>query len=128
MKNKLLIFFVLLIPLQGVNYLIWKYKERSINEKMIFGLAGGNLTSIIISMFILGLLYIVIKRHKGAIKIFYALISAAVVSNILDRFFYGGVVDYINLLFIPTFNLADILLVAGIVLLSYQLVFKPKIA
>lgn len=41
------------------------------------------------------------------------IISAAGASNILDRIFYGGVLDYISVGRFPTFNLADIIISVG---------------
>lgn len=35
-------------------------------------------------------------------------------SNIVDRLFYGGVVDYLQVVFPSVINLADVLIVAGI--------------
>ena len=35
------------------------------------------------------------------------------VSNIIDRFLYGGVIDYLDLNFWPVFNLADIMITFG---------------
>jgi signal peptidase II len=37
-------------------------------------------------------------------------------SNLLDRAILGYVVDYVNIFFWPIFNLADCLIVAGVLL------------
>ena len=60
------------------------------------------------------------------------LLSVAVaggISNLIDRLFRGYVVDFINLLIIPSYprcNLADILLVVSWFFLVFILVFKAK--
>ena len=41
-------------------------------------------------------------------------------SNIFDRFIYHGVIDYVNIWGLATFNLADILILLGILLLAYS--------
>lgn len=44
-------------------------------------------------------------------------------SNVFDRFVYGGVIDYVHILGIATINLADILIVGGLILIlrhSYE--------
>lgn len=43
-------------------------------------------------------------------------------SNVFDRFAYGGVIDYVNILGVATINLADILILGGL----FLLIFKPK--
>jgi len=45
------------------------------------------------------------------------LILAGAVANLIDRFAYGCVVDFIDLKFWPVFNLADIFIVSGAVFL-----------
>ncbi len=48
--------------------------------------------------------------------------------NILDRLIHGGVTDYLELLFIrfPVFNLADICLTLGTILLALSLLLPQK--
>lgn len=59
------------------------------------------------------------KKHKN----FYAwgLILIGAVSNILDRFHYGGVIDFIALPYFPIFNLSDVFIFLGVV---YLLIFN----
>ncbi len=47
-------------------------------------------------------------------------------SNLLDRFKFGFVVDYINLKIWPVFNLADMLIVVGIIILIFQKTYPSK--
>lgn len=51
------------------------------------------------------------------------LIYAGAASNLIDRLLYNGVVDYISIWIIPVFNISDMMIVTGIVLL---LVFEIK--
>lgn len=48
--------------------------------------------------------------------------------NLLDRFFFGGVTDYIKLLFIrfPIFNFADMCVSASVVALILLLLFEHQ--
>lgn len=41
-------------------------------------------------------------------------------SNVFDRFVYGGVIDYVHILGIATINLADILIFMGLLILISQ--------
>ena len=54
------------------------------------------------------------------------LIEVGILSNLMDRIFFDGVVDYLNFWFIPTFNLADVLIVGGALLLIKQLYKQIK--
>lgn len=54
-------------------------------------------------------------------------IAAGGLSNQIDRLCRGGVVDYLSLSFLPTkFNLADLMVLAGIIGLMYSLVYEDK--
>ncbi|MFH1063773.1 MAG: signal peptidase II [Candidatus Woesearchaeota archaeon] len=46
-----------------------------------------------------------------------AFILAGTVGNMMDRIFFGRVIDYIDLSFWPTFNLSDVSLTVGVILL-----------
>lgn len=54
------------------------------------------------------------------------LFVAGGVGNTLDRLFFGGVRDFIRLPLLPSFNLADVSISAGAILLCYGLFLKPK--
>ncbi|WP_394830188.1 signal peptidase II [Pendulispora rubella] len=59
------------------------------------------------------------RRHAAASEgLGYALVAAGAVGNIADRFARGFVVDFIHLKHWPVFNVADILIVGGILLLA----------
>ncbi|MDA2922073.1 signal peptidase II [Patescibacteria group bacterium AH-259-L07] len=51
-----------------------------------------------------------------------SLIVAGAVSNILDRILYGAVIDYVNMPFFLSFNVADAMIVAGVIVLAIPLV------
>lgn len=53
----------------------------------------------------------------------FVLIYAGAVSDLIDRFRLGGVVDFINLKIWPSFNLADLLIVVGSVWIFFKLFF-----
>lgn len=46
-----------------------------------------------------------------------ALVLAGAFSNMLDRLYFGCVIDFIKLPFWPVFNLADIFIVLGVIML-----------
>lgn len=54
---------------------------------------------------------------------FLPLIIGGAISNFIDRLFYGWVTDFINIPFFSVFNLADVAITAGVVLLIYDFLF-----
>jgi len=62
--------------------------------------------------------YCFYKLKKGANIFFEVLIMAGAVSNLVDRFLYNGVIDFLDFYIYkwhwPTFNLADVAICVGI--------------
>lgn len=54
------------------------------------------------------------------IQLPYILILAGGLSNIIDRFYYGCVIDYIPFLNISSFNIADVFITVGAVIILWQ--------
>ncbi|MEA3354536.1 MAG: signal peptidase II [Campylobacterota bacterium] len=89
----------------------------------MFSFLEGNLKYIQIAIMFAGLVYLI--KNKDVFSRYYfaaALVVAGGVSNIYDRFIHGGVVDYVywHCMFdFAIFNLADVLIDIGVVLLLY---------
>lgn len=58
-----------------------------------------------------------IRWRSARIIISLSLIFAGALSNLLDRLWRGGVMDYCHLSFWPSFNFADVIIVLGCLLL-----------
>ncbi len=76
------------------------------------------LTALIVVITLSFLVHAIFEHRRGQSVMFHALVVAGAASNLIDRFLYGAVVDFI-LLSVgnwhwPVFNVADILVVAGI--------------
>ena len=67
-------------------------------------------------------------RKTGLYNVAYVFILAGAFGNAIDRFFLGYVRDFIKLEFInfPVFNVADSLLVVGVILLAFYIVFYKE--
>lgn len=95
------------------------------NTGMAFGFNQGNGKNIFLSMCILAIVISFVKNQleridtKTAIALSLAISGG--ISNLIDRIFRGGVFDFIRI-FTITFNLADILIVSGWVLLVVFLI------
>lgn len=66
----------------------------------------------------LGLGFWLIKYRSKSKSIY--LVIAGGLSNLLDRLFWGGVVDFISISPFPSFNLADMMITIGVLLIFYQ--------
>ena len=128
----IIVFLVIVIIDQIIKFTILaSFKERvgimliginpKINTGMALGLNAGNTKNIIITIVILALIgnFVVKQRDNIDRKTMYSLcmIAGGGISNLIDRFLHGGVVDYIDAIGFPIFNLADVLIVVGWVLL-----------
>lgn len=92
---------------------------------------------IIVTSLMIFLIIFFIVRKKPKDKIVYfcsALIVGGGIGNLIDRIFYGYVIDYLSLSFFPPVcNFADYCITAGVILFSVYILFfsdafkdKPK--
>jgi len=88
------------------------------------------LLSLISFIFSIILIYIITNKHNvNYIDLYgYSFILGGTLGNGLDRIFKGYVIDFINLNFInfPIFNIADISINIGFILIFYSLIFFKK--
>lgn len=82
----------------------------------------------LVMMIVLGVFLYKTKEHLPMIKLAIMMIIAGGMGNLIDRIFYGYVVDFINFTFIefPVFNLADIFVCVGGALLVVYVIFYSK--
>lgn len=145
-KNKILkivIIVVLLVTIvdQLSKFLITKYVTQRIgteqlaieiveNTGMAFGFSSGNTKNIILSMFVIFILISFIRNQMNEIDsktaIAISLVLGGGISNLIDRFFRGGILDFIKIWFIPNFNIADVCICIGWVLLVIFLVLYTQ--
>jgi len=71
-----------------------------------------NLILIIVSVIALVL---VVYFHKYIPRFSFVTILAGIAGNLMDRIFYGSVIDFINFKFWPVFNIADSLICIGVI-------------
>jgi signal peptidase II len=72
---------------------------------------------VIVALLFLSFLWVQ-NLKSGNLKLLFAisLVITGALSNLVDRFALGYVVDYVNIHIWPIFNLADCLIVAGVVI------------
>lgn len=116
LKNNLLLFGVIVfVFLQIVDYIMWR-RLGIINSRLFLGLIGNNFLAIVISAILIIFLFCFYKKRPSA-DLFFLMIIPAGISNISDRFIYGGAVDYLSVNKFPVFNIADVFITCGVVLL-----------
>ena len=101
------------------------YLTFSKNTGGAFSLFENNsiMLAIIGIVFLLGIVYYIYHLKKNSLLevISYSLLIGGIIGNIIDRFIFGYVTDYIGFIFgnyyYPVFNLADIGIVLSVVLL-----------
>ncbi len=86
-----------------------------------FKFINAGLGPIIITLIAIGLGYSFWERPKLRFAIVFFVAGA--LGNLIDRIFRPGVIDFIDLKYWPSFNLADILIAAGLVWFAYLLTF-----
>lgn len=93
------------------------------NTGAAFSLLSGNPKLLaLLSIALLFAVTLVVHRYMHlscAGRISYAVLLGGGVGNLIDRLFYGGVTDYIRLLFIsfPVFNLADVAITLSVIVM-----------
>ena len=130
--------FVLVVSFSGTkkiclirNFLDINYTE---NRGIAFGIFNRLNKFIIIVLVVLVLLtlaFYIFKNYKllknKAVRLFLTFVISGGVSNLLDRLIRGYVLDYIDLKFFPPiFNLADIYITVGIVMLAFRIFSNLK--
>ena len=82
-----------------------------------------NFLLIIISIVVLGA---VIYFHKQIPRFSLITIVAGIFGNLVDRIFYGSVIDFINFKFWPIFNIADSLIFVGAIYWAIQIIKEER--
>jgi signal peptidase II len=90
------------------------------NKNIAFSLPLPNVLAIIFIIIILiFLFYFLLKSYaSGQVSLILAvsLVITGAVGNLIDRLTFGYVIDFINIFFLSVFNMADVLIVLGVIL------------
>ncbi len=117
----------------GQSYIIIKnfFRIKYIqNTGAAFGILEGNILFLIsISIVILGyLIYEMLKENDHTIIICYGMVIGGLIGNLIDRIFLGYVRDFISFKIFgypfAIFNISDIFLVVGVILLVILLIME----
>ena len=106
------------------NFLEFNYTQ---NTGGAFGIGRINFILIISIMIIIGIIIYLIKENKKITNyIPFILVLSGGIGNLIDRIFKGYIIDFIdiNILDFPNFNIADISIVSGVIVLLYIILLK----
>jgi signal peptidase II len=99
------------------------------NTGIAFGLAGGGGT-VLVALALLTLVLVIgfFARDPGRRGIWLAigLLVGGAAGNLIDRIAHEAVTDFIKIGPWPTFNVADIAITLGVVLLAWALIREPR--
>ncbi len=118
--KRFLILFVSFVAIdQAIKYLIRHYDGFYIcNKNIALGLKI--IDSIFWVFWLLIIIFLLLSLYKRCFvhnTLYIILILAGAISNIIDRIFFGCVIDFIDLKFWPVFNLADIYITIGAIMI-----------
>lgn len=83
------------------------------NKGIAFGIQASDIMLFpILTLAICAISYFIYKKHSKNI-LYLLLILSGALSNIIDRLYFGCVIDFIDLKFWPVFNIADIYITIG---------------
>lgn len=98
--------------------LYWTFVE---NHRGAFGLFGNQAWVLVaMALAVLAVFWFAFRdaaAHSHLVQIAFGGIAGGAIGNIVDRFHYGFVVDFIDLRWWPVFNVADSCISVGVVLL-----------
>ena len=121
-------FFVrdLMDPNQSVQVLPFLQIEYVRNRGIAFGMLEGHaaaiivISSVVVALLVLAALAV---RNKSRWTWPFALLGAGSIGNLVDRIGSGSVTDFIHISHWPAFNLADVFIVTGVLLLVRAMVW-----
>ncbi|MFA6304174.1 MAG: signal peptidase II [Patescibacteria group bacterium] len=123
--DRLIKYFIILKPLFSEGVLLWPNFQLKLflNANLALSLpvsnwlAGGLSFCLIILIIILGFKFAI----KNTTLLWgFGLILIGSISNLLDRIKFGGVIDYLDWWIFPVFNLSDVFIFCGCLLLLWH--------
>jgi len=121
-KERKIIFLAFLVDRLS-KYFFNKANLSSVNKGISFGIFNNTSVFLLVIIFLFFIFFLNLLKIQHKLTV--GLVTVGGLSNIIDRFIYGGVIDFLNLPLISEFNFADIFICFGILLIVVDL-FKPR--
>ena len=109
----------------------WFYLTLIHNKGAAFGILRNQAPLFIsTSVFAIILIWFNLKKnkHRKLYSIALSLILAGAGGNLIDRLFFGYVIDFLDLRIWPVFNIADSAITIGAILLGWEIFFKKDVS
>lgn len=114
-------------PIHLTNYFDLNY---FLNKNIAFSLPlSGPLSLLFICLILLFTGYLsfwYFSKKQSTTGLLFSFISLSAISNILDRFLYGGVIDYFNFANFTVLNIPDIIISTAAILLFISILTKKS--
>lgn len=126
--SKLIVRHTLLLG-ESIDILPFLKLTHITNRGIAFGALEGRLGLILVvsSLVVLALVLAMLTASQNSrMTMPLVLLVAGSAGNLLDRIYQGGVTDFLRLPHWPSFNIADIYIVAGVSILILSLLFSPN--
>lgn len=111
-----------------IDGVLWLTRVR--NTGAAFGLLpGGRWLFVATSLIVLGAVAYAVLRVRPESTLVWgglALVTGGAIGNLIDRALAGGVTDFLDVGWWPVFNVADIALDTGVVLIAWWLLFSSE--
>jgi len=112
------------VPVPVVRGLVWITLTR--NTGIAFGVFRGIGAWWLIFLVSAAMVFLVVSLKRFLARPGLALLLGGIVSSLIDRFRFGAVIDFIDIKVWPVFNLSDIFICSGAVLLAGYLLGEKK--
>ena len=127
LNKKITICALTLVLMQLADFLFWKFSGYvTINSVASWGINIPQYFIILISIISILILVYIAKKIRPPWPWPLILIITAGISNILDRVFYGGVVDYIDIQILPVFNISDTMITVGAIWMIIDIILEIR--
>jgi signal peptidase II len=119
MVNKTFLIAFIIIILDRITKFVF-FDSSKINSGAAFNiLPGWNWLFIVVALAVS--IYIINHRNYKEYQLGMGLLLGGTLGNLIDRIFYTGVIDFISISIIPTFNISDLANVLGAIIIIYTM-------
>tara|TARA_Y100000310_G_C20593734_1_gene769430 strand:+ start:1050 stop:1418 length:369 start_codon:yes stop_codon:yes gene_type:complete len=119
MVNKLFLIAFLIIVIDRISKFLFS-DISTLNKGAAFGILPGY-NWLFIAVAIIVIIFILYHFENKEYQIGMGFLLGGTIGNLIDRVFYAGVIDFISILMIPTFNISDVANIIGALLLIHAM-------